>query len=114
MPGHYVPGGGVSCAATQMWSDATRADAGRAEALKWLNSLEPRPEPPLICFLGAAMVLIKGVKKFKKKKKMVMEKKIYILLHLLFILNHGRHKSGAFAALKDNCHRRKYCEELKN
>lgn len=96
MPGHYVPAGGVSCAATQMWSDATRADAGRAEALKWLNSLEPRPEPPLICFLGAAMVLIKGVKKLKKKKKDGREKKKKeILLHLLFILNHRRYEKGS-------------------
>lgn len=83
-----------------------------AAALKWLNSLGPRPEPPLICFLGAAMVLIKGVKKFFFLKMAGVKKK-KILLHLLFILNHRRYESGASAALKDNCHPRKYIEEHK-
>lgn len=59
MPGHYVPGGGVSRTAHKRRA-MPRIDTGHegskmAEFISWA-------ELPLICFLRARMVLIKGVK----------------------------------------------------
>lgn len=71
MPGHYVPGGGVSRTAHKCGA-MPRTDTGHG-ASKMAEFIR-RAELPLICFLRATMVLIKGVKKLKKtgqKKKIL-------------------------------------------
>lgn len=73
------------------------------QAPKWLNSLA-RAEPPLICFLRARMVLIKGVKN--------------IVFTLLFVFNHRHYKSRTsnetVIAVKEKHHKKILYQRRRN
>lgn len=79
MPGHYVPVGGLSRNSTGAESNAI-SEKLDAKAPKWLNSLAGA-ELPLICFLRARIVLIKGLREPS--------------FTLLFILNQRQYENRA-------------------
>lgn len=79
MPGHYVPGGGVSRTAHKCGAmPCTDTGHGASKMAEFIR----RAELPLICFLRATMVLIKGVKKLKKTgQKKEKESFFFSFLH---------------------------------